>query len=82
MITGEDGITRMEEEELIFGTFFFLSDDIITMSRSVYNIITLLAEFGGFNSVLFAIYKVVGEALTKNIIVAKFIRSLYYRIDN
>ena len=71
----------MEEEELIFGTYFFLSDDLVEMSRTVYNIIDLLAEFGGFNGVIFTLYKILGEAFTKNIIVAKFIRSLYYKID-
>ena len=47
---------QLDEDELIFGTYFFLSDDLVVHYRVVYNIINLLAEFGGLNSVAFIVY--------------------------
>ena len=78
----ENGEISLEKDEIIFGAYFFLSDDLGIQYRIVYNIIDLLAEFGGLNGVLFVIYKFFGEQFTKNIIVAKFIRSLYLVKDD
>ena len=79
MISYDNGKTfKKERDELIFGAYFFLSDDMVNHYRVVYNIINLLAEFGGLNSVLFVAYQFLGKRITKNIIVAKFIRSLFF----
>ena len=79
MISHDNGKTFVEErDELIFGTYFFLSDDVVHHYRFVYNIINLLAEFGGLNSVMLAVYKVLGSMLSINLINAKILKNLFF----
>ena len=63
---------------MIFGTYFFLSEDVVHHYRFVYNIINLLAEFGGLNSVMLAVYKVLGSMLSINLINAKILKNLFF----
>ena len=82
MISYDNGKTFVKEiDELIFGTYFFLSDDMVHHYRFVYNIISLLAEFGGLNSVMLAVYKVLGSLVSLNLIKAKVIKNLYFVPD-
>ena len=37
-----------EEEEIMFASNFYLSDEMIIHKRHVYNVIHLISEFGGF----------------------------------
>lgn len=43
-----DGVSYKNETNLvIFGTYFFLSDDMLEHSRQVYTIIQVISDFGG-----------------------------------
>ena len=81
-MTSDGGKTWfIDNESKIFGTYFFLSNDLVEHHRNVYNIINLLAEFGGVWGLVFALYKLIGSTINRKLITAKFINELYFFLD-
>ena len=81
-MTTDGGKTwEMKTDKIIFGTYFFLSNDYVHHHRNVYNIINLLAEFGGVWGLVFGIYSVIGKTINRNMIIAKFVKELYFFMD-
>ena len=62
----------------MYATFWFLSNKQVVHNREAYNIIMLFAVFGGLAKVIMTTFQVIGEELNKQVIMAKFIRSLYF----
>jgi len=50
----------IESEEILYGSYFFLSDTRTDHHRDVYNIMNLLAQVGGVYSALFAVFGLIG----------------------
>ena len=61
----------------IYGTFFFLSDELVTHSRDAENILSLMANFGGLISLAFTILSYPGQWTNQRLLFSKFIRTLY-----
>ena len=68
----------LERNQILFGCFFFLSDERMAHSRDAYNILKLLAAFGALYSMIFSSLEGVGKFINSKIIRAKFIRALYF----
>ena len=56
-----DGIDyKVEEAQVLFGTYFFLANQRIDHSRFAYNILTLLSNFGGIKAALLNLFAAIG----------------------
>ena len=47
-------------EEILFSTYFFLSDDFVEHRRNLKHIFGVLAEFGGLASTIITVGSIVG----------------------
>ena len=71
-----------KQEQILFGTYFFLDDDMITINRSVYNILDLFSNVGGLLSLLRVVFSVVGLEIGQEAIIGTIIKHLYFIQDN
>lgn len=57
-----DGGKKYEDvtEEIIFGSFFFLSNIRAEHTRKLYNILNLLTEIGGIQATMYAFINMIG----------------------
>jgi hypothetical protein len=61
----------------IYGTFFFLSDELVTHSRDAENFLGVLSKFGGLFTLAINILTIPGRFTNKRLLFSKFIRTLY-----
>jgi hypothetical protein len=61
-----------------FGAYFFLSTDEMKYHFEVYNVIYLAQSLGGIFALLLAIFQFIGQYVNRQLVIAKFIRSLFY----
>ena len=64
--------------EVLFGSYFFLSTEVVNHKRSVYSIVNLLGSIGGLASGLFVSLRVIVQYVNNQQIMGKFIRNLYF----
>ena len=58
----DDGIHFREvEEDILFGTYFFLSNVKTEHQRNLFNFVSLLSQLGGIYATLFAAFSAVGK---------------------
>ena len=67
-----------ETYQLLWGTYFFLSDEYIEHQQTVRTIFDILSSVGGIMSLLLASFGQVFLYLNRKWIVAKLVRSLYF----
>ena len=68
----------MTRGKIIYGQYFFLSDSSVEHQREVYNILNVLATFGGLANFLVKAFGVVGTFINTKKFFGKFIRTLYF----
>lgn len=74
-----DGVNlRQEDHQLLFGTYFFLADEVVEYQHSVMHIFDCLSSVGGLESVIFSLALNLVLLVNRNAIIAKLIRSLYF----
>ena len=79
-VSRDDGKTFKPENQLIiYGTYFFMSNDIAYQSRTVYNLLTVISDFGGIMEILTFVFMVSCTAFNDQQLVAKSIRSLFFQ---
>jgi hypothetical protein len=78
--TYDSGKTWHEEnDQLLYGAYFFLAEDKIMHSRNLYNVSDLMEDFGGFyQTFIISLFMFIGSKLNHGIMVVKLIRSLFY----
>lgn len=62
----------------MFGAYFFVSNERIDHFRVAYNMIDLVQDFGGVFEILWISFSMMIYKLNNKIVMAKFIRSLYF----
>ena len=60
-VTYDNKKYEFETEELLFRTFFFLSDQEVFHTRSLYNLVDLASELGGLSAVLLSVFGAIGN---------------------
>ena len=79
LISRDNGETWATENNIVlFGSYFFLSTEIVNHQRNVYNIVNLLASIGGLISGVFVTFRLLVQYINKQFIMGKFIRNLYF----
>lgn len=69
----------VEKRDIIFGSFFFVSEDIVVHTQNTYTFFDFLSDFGGlFHLFVLAFFYVLGEIVDDHYILIKMIRALYY----
>ena len=82
-VSDDDGKTwKMREEEVLSGTFFFLSENEFTHSRSVVTITEVFAELGGFADFVIIILGMILIPFNELQLQTKAIRNIYFRVKN
>ena len=76
----DGGKTRKDEQfDQLFGTYFFLSEDIIIYNNILYTMSSLLSDFGGlFEPFVLPFFFYIGSIINDHYIMGKFIRALFY----
>ena len=75
----DGGISYLpEKDQILYGTHFFLSEEIIEHQFQAYKIIDLLAALGGFASFIVVGLRFIGKHINRQVIAAKFIRGMYF----
>ena len=64
---------------VIFGSYFFLSDDRIEHQRTVFTMQDVMAKFGGMCRLVFAFFGFIGLQLNQKMLFAKYIRNMYFK---
>ena len=67
-----------QTEELLFTAEYFLSGDIRLYTTNSYNLMNLLATFGGMVSILFKLTGFLGRNINKNFLKSKLLRAMYF----
>jgi hypothetical protein len=62
---------------LLYGAYFFLSDEVISYQRDVENLIAVLAKFGGIFALANKIFLLLGYFANERLLIAKYIRTIY-----
>ena len=65
-----------EEEVMLFGTYFFLSNTRTIHMRSLYNIVRFLSEIGGIQASVMVIFGAIGTYINRKIFMAKMMSEL------
>ena len=79
VISRDNGATFKNETQLIlYGTFFFIADEIGYQSRSVYSILMVISDFGGFIDVSTFVFMIICTTFNERQLVAKSVRSLFF----
>ena len=66
------------EKHLLFGSFYFLSNDRILHQRSVYTILNLLGDFGGLQGIVFSIIFAFCYSMNRSFVMGTFLNKVYY----
>ena len=70
---------KPETHQILFGSFFFLSNIKSTHTRDVYNIVNLLTELGGIYCSFYALMKSLGTYINSQLYVNKLVGSLTFK---
>ena len=63
----------------MFGSYFFLNDDLILHNRNTYTFSDMLSDFGGiYQTFIIGLFYYLGSIINKRIMMGKLIRSLYH----
>jgi len=66
-----------EGRRVLVGQYFFLSHERIEHKRKAYNILQVIATFGGLSAGLFGIITSISTPITHSIVISKFIKQFY-----
>ena len=69
------------KEHIIFGTYFFLDDEIMIHTRTLDSIVDALSNIGGFLSVIFGIFLALVKRINDKWLIDRAIRNLYRTRD-
>ncbi len=62
----------------MFGAYFFLSGQMMVHERNVYNIMGLLAEFGGLFSGVAKVFAIIGLFVNYRVHTSNMINEMYF----
>ena len=62
----------------MFGAYFFLSGQMQEHSRNVFNVMGLLAEFGGLFAIVAKLFAVIGLFINSRVHSAAMLNEMYY----
>ena len=75
----DQGKTFSEQERrVLFGTYFFVGEERISLSRKVFTFFDLLANVGGILSFLKIFVQLLAKQVTTDILVGTIAETLYY----
>ena len=79
-VSTDQGTTwsNLPRTQTLFGAYFFVSTDQVNYHFDVFNIIYLAQSIGGIFGLLLAMFRFIGEYINHELVLAKFIRSLFY----
>ena len=70
---------NVEQQQLIYGSYFFLGQEMTLHNRNLYTVSDMLSDFGGiYQTFILALFYYFGTSINKRIMMAKLIRSLYH----
>ena len=82
-MTLDGGMTFINlKEEIIFGTYFFLDDQMEIHTSKLNTLVDILSNIGGFYSLLIGIFAAIMQKINDTWLVDKAIRVLYTRRDH
>ena len=82
-VSRDDGKSfNIENMWILSGDYFFISDQVVRHSRSVYGIIEVLSDFGGINEIFTLAFVLICTAFNERKFTGKAIRALYFAREN
>ena len=73
-----DGISFSTKiDRLLFGSFFFMSNDLIIHQKEVKNIYDVLSMHGGLTSSFFAVALVIGQYVNSRLFIGRIIKDSF-----
>ena len=75
----DGGPWHWENHQMLWATYFFMSDERVDHSQNVYNIFSVLSSVGGIMSLLLGFLTNIFIVVNRKFIIAKLIRSLYFK---
>jgi uncharacterized membrane protein len=63
---------------MIFGSYFFLSDETILHTMKVYDILSILSDFGGIVEIFMFIFSTICMSYNTQGLLIKSIRAVYF----
>ena len=74
-----DGINyNPQTDHIMFASYYFLSEKMREHHRTHYNIIALLAEFGGLFTLISTVFSVIGTFINTRVHTAGMLEEMYY----
>ena len=73
-----DGEFKVLFQQVLFGTYFFYSQEKIEHFREVYTYVNILTELGGLYECLILIFGAFGYVINSQLLRANYIQILYY----
>ena len=70
---------KIEKQLLLFGSYFFMSEEEVKHSRNVWNIMSLLGDFGGLLDIFLLVFVICCSFVNEKQMIAKSIRAIYFR---
>ena len=77
----DEGKYHTETHRIIFGAYFFLSEQRLEHSRFVYNLIQLASTAGGLIAGIWASFGVMVMFINEQYLIAKFVRALFFDVS-
>ena len=68
----------METDRLLFGSYFFISGQIQEHERRLFNILHLLAEFGGIFILVSRVFIFMGSLMNSRVLAASILKEMFY----
>ena len=79
MISKDQGNTYESiEKQVLLGTYFFVSNDRMIISRSAFTVLDLFSKAGGLFSIMYIVLGAIGKQINCNVIINSVINNLYY----
>ena len=74
----DGGKTFNNQKSLVlYGTYFFLSNELVNHTRKAENILEIISNLGGMFEILWVLFMYIGNSVNNKYITAKFIREIY-----
>jgi hypothetical protein len=81
-MVSRDGITFKKESQLmLFGSYFFLSDETLLHTRKAYDLLSVLSDFGGILEIFMFIFFAVWNKYNEQGLLIKSIRAVYFETE-
>lgn len=71
----------MEKQLQLWGSYFFVSDELVSHSRTVEGYLSVLSSFGGLIEFLLLPFIAIMHSFNKKNLITKSIRNLYFETD-